>query len=112
MPVALSYIDEQSQTNKDTPAGSDGAYIAPVTFDAAGDWGMKVTVTKDGRTLDPVPFRFNVLEHTPEPAIGDKAPPSEQLTTANVADVTEIDSSYPAAPCDAHDDDRRCAGER
>ena len=98
VPVALSYIDEQSQNNKVTPAGSDGAYVAAVSFDRAGDWGMKVTVTEDGHRSDPVPFRFNVLEHTPEPAVGDRAPASEQVTTAAVSDETEIDSSYPPRP--------------
>jgi hypothetical protein len=45
-----------------------------------------------------VPYRFNVLTANGEPGIGDAAPPSRQATTADVADITEIDSSSPPRP--------------
>ncbi|MEE9286214.1 MAG: hypothetical protein V3V35_10875 [Dehalococcoidia bacterium] len=97
IPVELFFIDETSGKEKRL-VGSNGVYVAQVSFDTAGDWGVQVAVTLDGSELDPAPFRFNVLDDTPELAIGDPTPASRQLTLADVADVTEIDSSFPSRP--------------
>ncbi|MDP9238685.1 MAG: thioredoxin family protein [Chloroflexota bacterium] len=96
VPVDLSYVDEQSPTKETSPAGSNGVYVATAGFDAPGDWGVKISITRGGRTLDPVPYKFNVLDHSSEPGIGDPAPPSVQQTLANVSDIEQIDSSYPS----------------
>jgi len=97
IPVELSFIDEQS--GKDRRAvGSNGVYVAGVSFRRAGSWGVEVSATLAGKKLKPVPFRFNVLEKPPELAVGDPAPPSRQLTLADVVDISEIDSSYPPRP--------------
>jgi hypothetical protein len=95
-PVELSYIDEQAEAS--TPAGRDGVYVVNTDFDEVGQWGMAVTLTRNGKTEKPIPFRFQVLSHTPEPAIGDPAPPSRQATLQDVSDISEIDSSYPPRP--------------
>ncbi len=97
VPIELAYIDEASGDVR-TEVGPDGVYVVNVTFDEPGDWGMAVTVTRNGKTEKPIPFRFNVLDHTPEPAVGDPAPPSRQLTLADVPDVSDIDSSSPPRP--------------
>ena len=97
VPVELSFIDEQSGKERRI-VGSNGIYVAQVSFDRAGRWGVEVGATLAGEKLKPVPFRFNVLEKTAEPAAGDPAPPSRQVTLAGVADVSEIDSSYPPRP--------------
>jgi hypothetical protein len=97
VPAELSYEDEQAGGER-TPAGTSGAYIANVEFPHAGDWGMKVAVTRDGEQLDEAPFRFAVREDTLEPAIGDEAPRSEQQTLANATSIEEIDSSSPPRP--------------
>ncbi len=98
VPVELSFIDEQSGKEKRL-VGSSGVYVTQVSFDTAGAWGVQLDVTlADGRELEPIPFRFDVLEETMEPAIGDPAPASRQLTLADVDDVTEIDSSFPSRP--------------
>ena len=97
IPVELSFIDETSGKEKRL-VGNSGVYVAYVTFDSERAWGVEVTVTLDGVDLDPIPFRFDVLDDTPELAIGDPAPASRQLTLADVADVTEIDSSFPSRP--------------
>ncbi|TAK65703.1 MAG: hypothetical protein EPO22_04490 [Dehalococcoidia bacterium] len=97
VPAELSYIDEGAG-NARTPVGRDGVYVVNTTFDEAGDWGMLVTVTRNGKTEKPIPFRFNVLDHTPEPGIGDIAPPSRQATLAGVSDITDIDTSSPPRP--------------
>ncbi|MDP2673745.1 MAG: hypothetical protein Q8Q00_02425 [Dehalococcoidia bacterium] len=97
VPVELSFIDEQSGKERRV-VGSNGVYVAQVSFGRAGRWGVEVGATLDGKKLDPLPFRFDVLEETPEPALGDAAPASRQLTLADVADISEIDSSYPPRP--------------
>lgn len=97
IPVTLSYVDSQSG-NKETTTGDSGAYVARATFDHPGDWGAWVTVARGGKALEPLPYRFNVREHSAEPGIGDSAPASEQQTLASARTVTDIDSSYPPRP--------------
>lgn len=97
IPVELYFIDEGPGKAKQV-VGSNGVYVAEVSFGRAGRWGVEVRATLAGEELEPVPFRFGVLEETPEPALGEPAPASRQLTLADVADVSEIDSSYPLRP--------------
>jgi hypothetical protein len=98
IPVTLSFVDEQSPAKETTPTGNNGVYVASADFDAPGDWGVQITITRGDRTLEPVPYRFNVRDHSSEPEIGDTAPPSVQLTLADVTDIEQIDSSYPPRP--------------
>lgn len=77
---------------------SPTVYIANLEFDAAGWWGLSLTVDLDGEHSEGVLVRFWVREHTSEPAIGDPAPRSTQLTLREVEDVTEIDSTVPPNP--------------
>lgn len=97
IPVELSFEDEQSAGAKQV-VGNNGIYIAHVTFDRSGSWGMELNVAEGGEVFKPVPFRFDVAEKTAEVAVGAAAPPSRQPTTADVADISEIDSSSPARP--------------
>ncbi len=93
----LSYVDEQSGGEK-TRTGEDGVYVTIATFNEAGDWGAEITVTRAGRTLAPIPFRFNVQEHAIELGVGDAAPASIQPTLATVSSIDDIDSSSPPRP--------------
>ena len=95
--MRLSYIDETANKTK-TAAGSDGAYVARVNFDSAGNWGVRIIVTRGGKTDAPLPFRFNVLPKPLEPAIGDPAPASRQATLATAAGIDDIDTSSPPRP--------------
>lgn len=96
-PVQLAYVNE-ADGGKTTQTGEDGIYVANATFDRGGNWGVQVEVTRGGKKLKDIPFTFSVLEKTPEPAIGDAAPASQQITTANVSDIHLIDSSSPPRP--------------
>jgi hypothetical protein len=98
IPVELSYIDEQSPGKERSAAGSDGVYVASASFGAPGDWGVQIAITSDSEAIDPIPYRFTVLDHTTEPGIGDAAPPSMQQTLATATSIEEIDSSYPPRP--------------
>ncbi len=97
IPMALSYIDEQSNRQR-SPSGDDGVYVSNVDFDEPGDWGVEITITRSDKKLKPVLFRFNVLEASTEPAIGDAAPASVQQTLASAASIEDIDSSFPPRP--------------
>jgi hypothetical protein len=97
IPVELFYVDEASGEERRV-VGSGGVYIASVSFDGPGEWGFEAAVTTNGEAAEPINFRFSVLEDTPEPSVGEPAPASEQLTLADVDDISEIDSSAPPRP--------------
>jgi hypothetical protein len=88
----LAFIDENHDFER-TVTGTGGAYVTYATFDEPGTWGAEITIERAGKTTV-VPYRFNVLEKSIEPAIGDAAPASVQATTASEP-LAEIDSSFP-----------------
>ncbi len=94
IPVQLSFVDEDAG-NKTTVTGNDAVYAADVNFDRAGNWGVWIDATRNGKKLTPLPFTFTVLDRSPEPETGDLAPPSRQKVLVNVSNIDEIDSSYP-----------------
>lgn len=96
VPMTLSYVDELSD-GATAETGDDGVYVSQATFDAAGDWGVLVTVAHEGKEHDPIPYRFTVVEAEQVDALkpGDQAPATVQQTTATAADISEIDSSSP-----------------
>ncbi len=61
-----------------------GFYVAPVTFDRAGDWGAAVTVTKAGGQPQTTRVRFQVLQKGTTVAVGQKAPATTNPTLASV----------------------------
>jgi hypothetical protein len=93
----LSYVDEQ--TGEETRLESSvGVYVTGVNFDVPGRWGVDISVTTDSTQVQLIPLEFDVLEESPEPAVGDPAPASRQFTLADVADIAEIDSSFEPRP--------------
>jgi hypothetical protein len=76
-----------------------GVYTTNVNFDKAGDWGVEVAVdSEDPKLKESARIRFNVIDQSVTPAIGSPAPRSRNLTAADVADITEIDSSAKPMP--------------
>ena len=74
------------------PASSGrGVYAADVTFDRAGFWALELTAEIDG---DPRSGRsvFEVLEEHKIPAVGDRAPRTENRTLASDVPPGAIDS--------------------
>jgi hypothetical protein len=71
-----------------------GIYTATVNFAEAGDWGVEISVKSDKpkfeKTWRP---RFNVVTRGSSIPVGSPAPKSRNLTTDDVADVRQIDSS-------------------
>jgi len=89
----LFYIDEKSGEQIYLES-SIGVYVTGVDFDVPGRWSVDISVTTDSSQLQLVPLELDVLEESPEPAVGDLAPASRQLTLADVTDIAEIDSSF------------------
>jgi hypothetical protein len=93
----LFVVDEG--TGEETRLESSvGVYVTRVDFDTAGPWAVQISLTSDSRQVELIPSQFDVLKESPEPAVGDPAPASRQLTLADVADIAEIDSSFEPRP--------------
>ena len=71
-----------------------GFYTANANFDKATDWGVAIQVdASQPKFKGELRTRFNVLAQGTTPAIGSPAPRSRNLTAADVADISQIDSS-------------------
>jgi hypothetical protein len=76
-----------------------GVYVADVTFDQPGTLYVRVSGTlAEGEPLAVRTSDFPVQPQSQTPALGSPAPRSNNLTTADVSDITLIDSSDPARP--------------
>lgn len=89
-----SYIDGRGQRVAGPPIG---VYVADVEFNEAGDWGIEASGTVQGRQIEPILIAFKVLPPDQVISIGDPAPPSRQLTTADV-DISAVDTMQPPDP--------------
>ena len=75
-----------------------GLYVVQTTFDKPGNWGALVTITPEDGEPYAQQMNFTVGTDSDVPLPGEAAPPSKNLTIADVADVGEICSAQP------HDD--------
>ena len=76
-----------------------GVYVADVTFDQSTAMYVRVTgILADGTPLTARTSNFPVQPQSLTPALGSPAPRSDNPTTADVSDITLIDSSDPARP--------------
>lgn len=72
-------------------------YVGTAMLDRAGTWGAAVDVHGGGVAVDGMLVTFFVQEQTSEPAVGDAAPATRQLTLAD-APILELDSTEPPNP--------------
>ena len=77
-----------------------GTYIAHLTFDKAGDWGVEVTALRPNGAHLTVRLAMNVIALPVVPGVGQPAPATHNPTARDVADVETIDSGRP--PDDMH----------
>lgn len=66
-----------------TPSEGRGVYAAKVTFDRAGFWGASVTADLEDGPLSGQAM-FEVLEENVYPAVGERAPKTDNLTVDSV----------------------------
>ena len=94
-----NFVHEHDDGTLHTHTGPEvGAYVAGMKFDQPGDWGVEVRGDIEREEFDPLRVRFNVLEDTSVPDIGEPAPRSKQVTLRDVADISDIDSTNPPNP--------------
>ena len=77
-----------------------GTYVAHLTFDKAGDWGVEVTASRPNGAHMTARLPMNVLALPVVPGVGQPAPATHNPTARDVADVETIDSGRP--PDDMH----------
>ena len=77
-----------------------GTYIAHLTFDKPGDWGVEVTASRPNGAHATVRLPMNVIALPVVPGVGQPAPATNNPTVRDVADVETIDSGRP--PDDMH----------
>jgi hypothetical protein len=77
-----------------------GTYVAHLTFDKAGDWGVEVTASRPNGARMTARLPINVLALPVVPGVGQPAPATHNPTARDVADVETIDSGRP--PDDMH----------
>ena len=71
---------------REWPGGSGGVYIAQLSFDQAGEWGLGILLTQSNGSLAPATTRVQVQEQSLTPAIGASAIRSENKTSKDVSD--------------------------
>ena len=75
------------------PTGGSGVYVATVSFDKSGRWGVIASVADpDGNLID-AQAGFTVSERTSAPSMGDLAPASINKIITDVTDINKISSS-------------------
>jgi hypothetical protein len=75
-----------------------GLYVAQVTFERPGTWGLQLVAKQGDGTMASLPFTVNVLPAPHTPALGAAAPRSQNLIASDVSDLTQIDTSDPPDP--------------
>jgi hypothetical protein len=77
-----------------------GTYIAHLTFDKAGDWGVEVAISRPNGAHATVRLPMNVIAQPVVPGVGQPALATHNPTVRDVTDVETIDSGRP--PNDMH----------
>ena len=75
-----------------------GIYVAQVTFDRPGAWGVEVLARRDDGPAEATRFSVDVLAVPRTPALGAAAPRSRNLVAGDVPELKQIDSSEPPDP--------------
>ena len=75
------------------PAGRAGVYVADVSYDLPGRWGVIVAATDPDGTLYVGQAGFVVKEQSSSPGIGQPVPATRNKTARDVSDLAEITSS-------------------
>lgn len=64
--------------------GFSAAYVASAEFSHAGVWGVEIVTQPSGGPEETIRLRFDVATETPTIRVGQKAPPSDTPTAADV----------------------------
>lgn len=75
------------------PAGTSGVYVTQVNLDAAGRWGIIITVKDASNATLEGTAGFEVKAESPTPSVGERPPASVNKTARSVSDLTKISTS-------------------
>ncbi len=80
------------------PSGRAGVYVASVSFDQAGRWGLVVEFAGEDGTAQEGRAGFVVEQESSSPGIGRPAPLSKNKTARDVSDLEEITTALVPDP--------------
>ena len=72
------------------PGGAGGAYVANLSFDRPGEWGLGIEATRPDTSLLRASVKVAVKETSATPSIGSAAPRSLNKTADDVPDLTDL----------------------
>jgi hypothetical protein len=72
-----------------------GLYVAQLTFERPGDWGLEIVAQQNDRPVDSARLSVQALAVPRAPLPGTPAPRSRNLIATDVKDLRTIDSSEP-----------------
>ena len=78
-----------SATFQTWPGGAGGAYVANLSFDRPGEWGLGIEASRPEGSLIRASVKVKVKETSATPSIGSAAPRSRNKTAA-VSDLAEL----------------------
>ena len=72
------------------PGGAGGAYVANLSFDRPGEWGLGIEASRPDTSLLRASVKVTVKETSSTPSIGSAAPRSLNKTADDVPDLTDL----------------------
>ena len=72
------------------PGGAGGAYVANLSFDRPGEWGLAVESSRPAGSIIRASVKVTVKETSATPSIGSAAPRSRNKTAGDVPDLTDL----------------------
>ena len=104
--VGFIYLDPSPQIRRFSapakfvpwPTGRAGVYVANVSFDVAGRWGLVVVFTGEDGSEHVGQTGLVVKEKSSSPGIGDRAPLSRNRIATDVPNLSHISSSHDPDP--------------
>ena len=72
------------------PGGAGGAYVANLSFDRPGEWGLGIEASRPGGAVIRASVKVAVKETSATPSIGSAAPRSLNKTVGDVSDLAEL----------------------
>jgi hypothetical protein len=79
----------------DTATDVHGIYVAQLTLERAGPWGLEIVVRRADGAVEAARLSVNALPQPRSPMPGTPAPRSRNLVAGDVSDLRQIDSSEP-----------------
>ena len=80
------------------PGGSGGVYVVDLTFDETGEWGLGFRLRAQDGSESQAGTRVQVKSESATPALGSAAPRSQNKTSRDVGDLSELTTDVEPDP--------------